>query len=462
MNSQMAKSSTFVVTDFLNLMQPKTMRKEEVLAPVISKSAESLEATEEKDEEELSPKEVKEPEMGKVEQADDNAFEATSEEILAEERQAEAVPVPKSPEEEKLVQLAVAGEKSEESEKSEEKSPEMVPIAQAPVEEEEKQKSSDAHVAPFAPPAGRMKSESVASDTAVTEAPIAETSAPGPKESPEAVDQVAQAVSERASALDTESSGNVSEISSEQIDGSAAREKALDARSVLGHANLNEILQDIRQDGENRLKVSTSSAMSPNSVVDFFDVQTITVSDFHQSSHPRGPLPPESQASQGAPRTEVTLPPSNLELEALFAEMDEMEEVSKPVQRKPKAVRKLEKATTSALSKLKTKQERRRERVKENMSLEKKRYDRAEKKAKENILKYAKLREHNYKSILGDVQNALIEAEVAAYTLETGNQELHAFLNEVESEQYKNHQDYISKLQDHLSLVEAQIAGTGE
>ena len=100
--------------------------------------------------------------------------------------------------------------------------------------------------------------------------------------------------------------------------------------------------------------------------------------------------------------------------------------------------------------------------MKQELELEQKRYEEAQKKAEKNVLKYAKLRQENYESILGDVQTALIEAEVAAYTLENENQELHTFLAEVESEQNKRHTEYISKLQDHLALVEAQIGRPGE
>ena len=152
------------------------------------------------------------------------------------------------------------------------------------------------------------------------------------------------------------------------------------------------------------------------------------------------------------------MPSSNVELEALFAEMDDLEEGPFST-RKTQVEKKLEKDTKVALSKLKTKQNARRDRVKKEVMREKKRFAEAEKKAQENVLKYAKLRQQNYKSILSDVQAALVEAEVAAFTLETENAELHSFLEDLGSEQSESHAKYISKLEEHLSLVEAQIGG---
>ena len=232
--------------------------------------------------------------------------------------------------------------------------------------------------------------------------------------------------------------------------------------STLEKIKLNEIISDIKEDGDNWLKISGSKEKGSGSMVEFFDVQSISVSDFHQSAF-NFQTKVNSQENGSNAKQEIQIPASNLELEAVFAEMDEAEKKAelKP-KKKSRTVKRLEKETTVALSKLKKKQDARREKMKQDEVLEKKRYAEAEKKAQANILKYAKLRQQNYESILGDVQNALIEAEIAAYTLENENAELHSFLEEVESEQNKSHVDYISKLQDHLALVEAQIGGPGD
>ncbi len=151
------------------------------------------------------------------------------------------------------------------------------------------------------------------------------------------------------------------------------------------------------------------------------------------------------------------VPASNLELEALFAEMDEQERRDSRRQKKSRAVKKLEKETTVALSKLKKQQVARREKEREELRAEERRRALAEKKAEQSVLKFARLRQKNYESILGDVRDALVEAEMAAFNLESENAELHLFLDEVEREHSKSHHDYIAKLQDHLALVEAQI-----
>ncbi|QDZ19483.1 hypothetical protein A3770_03p20010 [Chloropicon primus] len=512
MHSRLARSETFDLTTLMDLMQPESMRRKEVPRLEVTKSPTSdenlpilepepaAEPPREEKEEETQP--AAEPPREEKEEETQPAVEPPR-----EEKEEETQPAAEPPREEKEEETQPAVEPPRE----EEEEPE--PAAEPPQEEKEgetrgevvrelgvsslevsdeeetthiedegpqaiKGSLSEAQDQTQAPPPANDVEESLG----VIE-PAREDRLPG---IPAYVSDAVETCLQEAKAVDFVESEPVSalpEVLERKEEGGAARSEseesmpergpAISSGSSMDKINLNEILLDIKGGEENWLKVSkappsSGASYGSHAFADFFDVQSISMSDFQQSS-PREVLhlqaldPEPGRRKTTMARKNMLVPASNVELEELFAEMDEMErkEESLP-KRKTKAEKKLEKETRSALSKLKTKQNARRERVKQELKAERKRYAEAEKRAKENVLKYAKLRQQNYESILADVQTALVEAEVAAYTLETENEELHDFLEEMSSEQNESHTKYISKLQDHLSLVEAQIGAAAE
>ncbi|UPQ98693.1 hypothetical protein HOP50_03g19990 [Chloropicon primus] len=468
MHSRLARSETFDLTTLMDLMQPESMRRKEVPRLEVTKSPTSDENLPI-----LEPEPAAEPPREEKEEETQPAAEPPR-----EEKEEETQPAAEPPQEEKegetrgevVRELGVSSlEVSDEEETThiEDEGPQAI-----------KGSLSEAQDQTQAPPPANDVEESLG----VIE-PAREDRLPG---IPAYVSDAVETCLQEAKAVDFVESEPVSalpEVLERKEEGGAARSEseesmpergpAISSGSSMDKINLNEILLDIKGGEENWLKVSkappsSGASYGSHAFADFFDVQSISMSDFQQSS-PREVLhlqaldPEPGRRKTTMARKNMLVPASNVELEELFAEMDEMErkEESLP-KRKTKAEKKLEKETRSALSKLKTKQNARRERVKQELKAERKRYAEAEKRAKENVLKYAKLRQQNYESILADVQTALVEAEVAAYTLETENEELHDFLEEMSSEQNESHTKYISKLQDHLSLVEAQIGAAAE
>ena len=236
-----------------------------------------------------------------------------------------------------------------------------------------------------------------------------------------------------------------------------------------GEAALKEILLDAKGGAEESWRRAPASPLergSPRAVVDFFDVRTITAEDFHRESPDRssvglglgGASTPRSRDSAPHP---VPLPASNAELLAIFAEMEEEE--PPPPRKKPagrvggKVARKLERETTRALSRLKKAQASRRDRARDEVRDHSRREEQAMRRAREEVSKYARARQRNYNSMLRDVEEALVDAQVAAHTLEEENAQLRVCLDELSGEHRQEHDAYLGRLRDHLALVEAQV-----
>ena len=236
-----------------------------------------------------------------------------------------------------------------------------------------------------------------------------------------------------------------------------------------GEAALKEILLDAKGGAEESWRRAPASPLergSPRAVVDFFDVRTITAEDFHRESPDRssvglglgGASTPRSRDSAPHP---VPLPASNAELLAIFAEMEEEE--PPPPRKKPagrvggKVARKLERETTRALSRLKKAQASRRDRARDEVRDHSRREEQAMRRAREEVSKYARARQRNYNSMLRDVEESLVDAQVAAHTLEEENAQLRVCLDELSGEHRQEHDAYLGRLRDHLALVEAQV-----